>query len=96
MECVIFVTWRRGVKFLDQKLFLVDLVGCQHLFKYSEHVVKRGCFEKPLWYRESFCFEVKGRYKDLFLKLLLFANLLGGCYLFEILHTASAMNLVKM
>ena len=43
----------------------------------------------------SHFFEVKGRYKDSFVKLLLFADLLGGCYLFEILHTSSAMKISK-
>ena len=40
-------------------------------------------------------FEVKGRYKESFVKLLLFADLLRGCYLFEILHTSSAMKISK-
>ena len=44
-----FCDIKKGCKFfLNKNDFLIDLVGCQHLLKYSEHVVKRGCFEKPL------------------------------------------------
>ena len=42
-----------------------------------------------------FFFEVKGRYKDSLVKLLLFADLLGWCYLFQILYTSSALKISK-
>ena len=48
MESAIFVTWRKGVRFLDKNCFLVDLAGSQYFFKYSEHVVKPRCFGRPL------------------------------------------------
>ena len=52
-------------------------------------------FQKTFVIQGVIFFEVKGRYKDSFVKLLLFADLLGGCYLFEILHTSSAMKISK-
>ena len=52
-------------------------------------------FQKTFVIQGVIFFEVKGRYKDSFVKLLLFADLLGGCYLFEILHTWSAMKISK-
>ena len=69
--------------FFEQKLFFsrFSRKWFTHIItvKNSEYVVKSGCFEKPLWQKGCqgvIFFEVKKRYKDSFVKLLLLCCLI--------------------
>ena len=50
---------------------------------------------KNLCDRGSHTFLSEGEIQGLFCKIISFADLLGGCYLFEILHTSSAVEFSK-
>ena len=54
-------------------------------------MVKSGCFGKDLQCRAATFFQVKEGYKFSCVKIIMCVELLGDCYLFEILHTSSTV-----
>ena len=82
-----------------QKYFLADLWGSSYLSEIYKpqsllktvKIWESGCFEKQL----RLFFDIKGGYKVYCVKILIFVKLIGGWYLFEILHTSSTVKTSK-